>query len=143
MEDSLLWTRLASMSAPLLVLDRNICFWPCLRARVLRSRQSESCSRCCFFLCCVHGGGGNIDRSCQNGASSLLIPKSAEKIKQAARSQQRCGRNSELKSACSTVDLLVAFGKGRSCHFHSPCPRLAYNSDPVSRNSKFHHFFFQ
>lgn len=68
-----------------------------------------------FFLFCfvfLGGLGCNIDRSCQNGASSLFILKSAEKMKQAARCQRRPGKNKsglrKIKSAFNKVECLVS-----------------------------------
>lgn len=90
-EDSL-WMRLASMSAPLSVLDRNIYFWPRLQAPCSMLSPVAELLAVLSFLG-VFFLGRNIDRSCQNGASSLLILKSAEKMKQAARSRRRPGKN--------------------------------------------------
>lgn len=65
------------MSTPPKQLDRNICFWLWLQARVLHARQSENRLWRPFFF----GFGCNMYESSQNKVSSLLIPQSTEKRK--------------------------------------------------------------
>lgn len=105
--------RLASMSTPLLVLDRNIYF-----------EAPGSCSKFSLvadlllvvgvFFCFVFLGGlgCNTDRSCQSGASSLFILKSAEKMKQAARPRERPRKNKsglvKIKTAFNKIECLVS-----------------------------------